>query len=255
LKHFGYVAALVLALLGPEFGAGPPTDAFDVPLKKELVDLGPSQFRRYRKKLLCYFYPTLMVKVYGEEWEKGTEWLAILPIKEGGATPVCDQAHAPGERVIEAKEWSGPLEGVKGNLVFFSEADGKDGGMPFVVYDASMGKKVFEDTAYDSEFVRMGIGVGPFSRLRIQRTADGQVWLRYLRVVAFDCDLYREKAACWEQVRKKLDLDSTRMPVCGGYKGLPTRWPSAVAYPVEVNLFRQPTIKTIPGPVRCWPVD
>jgi hypothetical protein len=40
------------------------------------------------------------------------------------------------------------------------------------------------------------------------------------------------------------------MPVCSGYKGIPTRWASAVAYPVEVLLFPQPAIKTITGPVK-----
>jgi len=254
LRPLWYVAALLVAL-AEGFGAAPLTDSFDVPIRKQVVDFGPSQFRRYRKKLVCYSYSTLMVKEYGEEWEKGTEWLAILPVKEGGASPVCDRSHGPEERVIEGQEWSGGLKGVKGNLVFFDADDGRDGGMPFVVYDARTGKKVFEDSGYDSKFVNRKVQPSPFNRMRVERAADGRISLKYLRVVAFDCDLYREKAACWEQVRKKLNLEDARVPVCSGYKGLPTRWPSAVAYPVEVSLFPQPVIKTIPGPVRCWPVD
>ena len=70
-----------------------------------------------------------------------------------------------------------------------------------------------------------------------------------------DCDLYREKATCWEQVRKKLGVQSTQEPVCSGYQGVTTRWSSSVAYPVEVSLFPQPAAKTIDGPVKCWPVD
>jgi hypothetical protein len=76
-----------------------------------------------------------------------------------------------------------------------------------------------------------------------------------LRVVEADGDMHAEKASCWEQVRKKLELKTTHIPVCCVYEGITTTSASAIAYPVEVLLFRKPTIKTIDGPVECWPVD
>jgi hypothetical protein len=91
--------------------------------------------------------------------------------------------------------------------------------------------------------------------MRVHRAPGGHLSLRYLRVVEADCDLHTEKATCWEQVRKKFEPKSTQMPVCGGYKDISDRWESAVAYPVEVFLSPQPVIKSIAGPVKCWPVD
>jgi len=79
--------------------------------------------------------------------------------------------------------------------------------------------------------------------------------LRYLRVVATDCDLHLEKTPCWEQTKKNLDLKGVKLPVCSGYKGASNGVASALAYPVEVFLLPQPTIKVIAGPVKCWPVD
>jgi hypothetical protein len=231
-------------------------DSFVSPLKKKIVDLGASRYYpggNVRVTLSCYFYPTFLVKEY-DEGQKGAEWLAIVPVEKSKATE-CTQSHAQGEKFIAGPEWRGYFKGVKGNLVFFNDADGTDGGMPFVVYDATTGKKIFEDSAYDSRMWTKKATDSPFNRLRASKAQDGQMSLRYLRVVQADCDLHTEKLSCWEGVRKKLALKSAEMPVCSGYKGIPTRWESAIAYPVEVLLFPQPVVKTIAGPVKCWPVD
>jgi hypothetical protein len=74
-------------------------------------------------------------------------------------------------------------------------------------------------------------------------------------VVATDCDLHLEKTSCWERTKKNLDLKGVELPVCSGYIGTSDRVDSALAYPVEVFLLPQPTIKVIAGPVKCWPVD
>lgn len=255
LNPFGHVAVLLFALSALAFPSVAQTDGFDAPLKKNVVDVGPAPYypagSRVRAKLSCYFFPTFVVKEY-DTGQKGAE-LEIVTT-EKGATPACTLTHAPEERVIEV-DWGGGFKGAKGNLVFFYAPDGTNGGMPFAIYDARTGAKVFQDVAFDSTYMNNKVEVSLFNRPRVRSAPDGQVSLRYRRVVEADCDLHREKASCWEQVRKKLELKSAQMPVRSSYRGIPTRWPSAVAYPVEVPLFPQPTIKTIVGPVKCWPVD
>jgi hypothetical protein len=248
--------AVLLFVLGLPSVAGAQADSFDVPLKKTVVDFGPSPYYpggNLRSKLSCYFYSTFMVKEYNEE-QKGAEWLSIVPV-EAPTTPACIPSHPAGEKVIEYPEWRGYFKGAKRNLVFLYASDGTNGGMPFVVYDARTRTKIFQDSTFDSTWLHNKVAVPLFNRPRFSSAADGQVSLRYLRVVEADCDLHREKASCWEQVRKKFAVKGTAVPLCSGYRDVTTRWASALAYPVEVSLFPQPTTKTIDGPVKCWPVD
>lgn len=250
------LVGLFLALSVPTFTCVAQTGPLDPPLKKRIEYLGPSPYYpggTVRSKLTCYFYPAVMVKEY-DEGQKGAEWLAIVP-NNRRAAPKCIRSHVPGERVIEGSEWRGYFKGVKGNLVFFNDSDGIDGGLPFVVYDARAGQKIFQDSAYDSTMWSRKVQDSPFNQLRVNRTRGGQVSLKYLRVVEANCDLQTEKASCWEQVREKLELKTAEMPACSGYERILTRRESSVAYPVEVLLFPQPATKTIAGPVKCWPVD
>jgi|ERR1700723_1320447 len=231
-------------------------DSFDVPIKKTVVDFGLSDSnlpgsRNFRVKLHCLFYPNFMIKEYDDEGRKGSEWVAIVPPKAGGI-PVCARAPANGERIFRPPEWLGYFKGVKGNLVFLDDPDGTDGGMPFTVYDVKIDKKIFRDSAY---IPPQQADSSPFNHLRFSGSEDRGLTLTYLRVVEADCDLHTEKTACWERVRKKLELKNSPIPVCTGYENVSSRWISAVAYPVEVSLLPQPVTKTIAGPVRCWPVD
>jgi hypothetical protein len=255
LNPLGLIAAFLLLLSLPWLAAA-QANGFDEPLKKSIVDFGRSSYYpggNVRNKLSCYVYSTFMVKEY-DEGQKGAQWLSIVPIEKGTA-PTCTQSDAPAERVILYAEWSGYFKGTKGNLVFFDAADGTNGGLPFAIYDSKTKTKIFNDSAYDSSMWNKKVADSPFNRLRFSRAPDGQVSLRYLRVVEANCDLHTEKTSCWEQVRRKLELKSGQVPVCSGYKDIPTRWESAVAYPVEVSLFPQTIIKIIDGPVKCWPVD
>ena len=231
--------------------------SFDAPLNKKVVDFGTSPHhpaaQHERIKLTCYYYPTFMVKQY-DEGEKGAEWLSIAPM-EKCAQPGCTKSHPPGEKLIDPSDWGGYFKGVKGELVFFDADDGHEGGLPFAIFEAKTARKIFEDTAYDSTMWNKKAAPSPFNRLRIETSPDQQIILRYLRVVEGGCDLHQEKTACWDRIRAKLELRTTEMPACSGYEKITERWDSAVAYPVEVSLFPQPAIKTIDGPVKCWPVD
>lgn len=255
LNPLGQVALSLFVLSVPGLATA-QTDSFDVPLKKKVVDFGQSPYYpggNVRIKLSCYFYSTFMVKEY-DDGQKGAEWLAIVPV-EARTTPACTRSHAEGERVIEEPEWGGYFKGAKRNLVFFHAADGTNGGMPFAVYDARTGTKVFQDSYYDASIWHRKVEKSPFNRLRVSNAPNGQVLLIYLRVVEADCDLHSERVSCWKQVRKKLEVKSIQAPVCSGYKHVTTRWTSAIAYPVEVSLFPQPITKTVDGPVKCRPVD
>lgn len=191
-----------------------------------------------------------------DEGQKGAEWQAIVRIKDGIA-PACRQPDKPEQRTIKSEEWGGYFKGVKENLVFFDAADGAHGGIPFAVYDSGTGKKIFEDSAYESRGSRGHKKVvdAPFNRLRFSKTSDGRLSLRYLRVVEADCDLYTEKTSCWQKVKTQFSLNNTQAPTCSDYKGKPTHWPSAIVYRVEVFLYPQPSTKPLAGPVECWPTD
>jgi hypothetical protein len=49
--------------------------------------------------------------------------------------------------------------------VFFHEADGTNGGMPFAVYDSKTGTKVFEDSHYEASMWNRKTESSPFNRL------------------------------------------------------------------------------------------
>ncbi|HLW97923.1 MAG TPA: hypothetical protein VKR82_04705 [Candidatus Acidoferrales bacterium] len=223
-----------------------------------MVDNGPSQYSApgsgRRNGLSCFFYSTFVVKQY-DEGQKGSEWLAIAPFA-GRTAPACTLTHTANEKVITYPEWGGYFLGAKGRLVFFRAADGFNAGMPFVVYDSKTETKVFEeDSFHDTSIFLQKAKSSPFNHMRVFEEENDQFILKYLRVVEAGCDLHSEKSSCWESVRKTLKLQNTEVPVCTGYEGISARFESAVAYPVEVTLFPKPVVKTIEGPVRCWPVD
>lgn len=229
-------------------------DSFDVPLKKKIVDFGLSENNipgrhNFRNKLYCDTYPNFMIKEYNNEGAKGAQWVSIVPIQYGMA-PACSLKHATGDRVFEPPEWFGYFKGVKGNLVFLEAPDGTNGGMPFDIYDFRTGKKIFSDSAYESN---LGNKEVPFNEMRFSGTQDSDLTMTYMRVVETDCDLHGEGAACWDQIRKKLQLKNMQRPVCTGYESFLEPLESAIAYPVEVSLFPRIVIKIVAGPVRCWP--
>jgi hypothetical protein len=218
------------------------------------LDFGPSPYSSARVRLSCYSYPTFTVKEY-DEGEEGVEWLAVVPTKQGEVASCATEA-AIGEWRIERKDWCEYFKGAKGNLVFTVACDGANGGLGFAVYDSTSRRKIFEDSAaVASRAWVKRVEDSPWDRFRFGRARDGQAYLRYLRVVTADCDLHLEKTSCWERTKISLDLRGAEMPVCGGYEGVSDRQISAVAYPVEVFLIAQPTMKTLAGQVKCWPVD
>jgi hypothetical protein len=225
---------------------------FDVPIRKETVDLGASPNYSGRDDgrpavLTCYYFPDFMVKEH-DLGERGAEWLSILLIP--GETPECESSHEPGEKIIEYPEWEGYFMGVKGNLVFFHGSDTVNGGWPFAVFDSSNGKRVFKDFAsYDRASSSSLVEVAPSSAGYL---------LKYLRVVKADCNLNSDGTACWNEIKAEYALRPDDMPRCTGYDHIADlvgtdQVDSMIAYAVEVSLSPLPSIQSVAGPVKCWP--
>jgi hypothetical protein len=201
-----------------------------------------------------------MVKEYDIS-QKGAEWISFMRI-DANAHPECTQSHVPGEKVFaQGDEWIGYFSGVKDDFVFLGADDGFNGGIQFAVYDSRTGKKVFEDTdcltcMYLKKMYGKEPPSAPFNRMRISKVPGGPVTLKYMRVEQADCDLRADKASCWDHVRVKMDVKSSKAPVCFGYDHIAVgELPSMVAHPVLVSLESPPVLKSIDGPVMCWPPD
>ena len=234
------------------------TSPYDVPLRKDITDLGPSSSnppgeRRIRITLSCYLFPKFMVKEY-DEGEKGAAWIGMV-LTPTPVSSACGTSHVAGEKVIGADEWCGYFRGAKQNLVFLVACDGANGGLPFAVYDARTGKKIFEDSAYDSSMWKDAPTLSHFDRLQVLGGKDQPLILRYLRVIRADCDLHSKDASCWGKVAAELHLHENGPPVCRGYENIPDRTDSVLAYPVEISLSTEPSPKNVSGPVLCWPFE
>jgi hypothetical protein len=236
-------------------------DSLDKPTRTEVVDLGPSPTnlpgQRLRVRLTCFFYPGFMVKEVYEEMNKGMTSEVVVPLTKG-TLPHCTQSSVPGEMSLGKPDWENDaFVGAKGNLLFFEWVDGNNRGRPFSILDATSGKLVYEDVAYDPRIWRKRLEVHPFDRLRVITAQDGSMSLKYLHVEAYDCDLNAptERSTCWEKIRVQADLKNRQIPVCSDYERIHSQYWSAVAYPVEVLLRPRPRRRTIAGPVGCWPRD
>jgi hypothetical protein len=224
--------------------------SFDAPIKKITVDIAPSPRNYNRRGILdCYYYPHLLVKEHALDQEKGAQ---LSMLRARGELPACKLSREPGEREIEG---GGFLKGVKDNLVFVDADDAFNGALGFEVYDSVTGKQLFSDWSYDESTPgRL------FSRVRVFSTKAGYV-LKYVSVAQADCDLHRDGRACWEKIKAKLHLKGDVMPACTGYEHIAEmekafqtdHFESMVAYPVEVTLSPHPSVKTVAGPVECWP--
>jgi hypothetical protein len=243
---------LIAGSLGAQTDRTDPNAGFDKPTKKTVVDLGPSPHYRptqhVRKKLTCYYYSRFTVKEY-DEGQKGAEWMSIVPSGNVACTPT----HRKDEKVYNNDpEWWGYFWGAKGTVAFSTAPDGTDGGLPFTAFEATTGRKLFEDSSPLDYYTRRLHITNAF---RVRSDADQILRLTYYRVVAAGCDIKTEQALCWNKIKQKLGLTQARIPVCAEYNHVEGTRESAVVYPVTVRLTDSPQIKPIDGPVFCWPTD
>jgi len=245
MKLFGVLILAVGSLWSQTDGAG-LDEGFDKPVKKTVVDFGPSPYRQHvRKTLTCYYYSTFTVKEY-DEGQKGAEWLSIVPLAHAG----CRQTHSKGENVL-TREWSsGYFWGAKDRYAVFSAPDGEDGGVAFSVFDVKTGRKLFEDASL-LEYYQKKLQIK--NAFRISGGPVQNTRLTYFRVVRAGCNLKTGQAECWNKARAAFGITQTDIPVCR-YEP-EADWESAIVYPVSVLLTDSPQIKAVDGPVFCWSID
>ena len=121
-------------------------------------------------ELHCTYYERYLVKELTGD-AKGA--LSLSFVQLGAAKPVCSVAVLENETVVS--DWAGYFRGVAGDLVIFDGDDGWNGGMPFVIYDGTTGKRVHEDA----------------------RAGDFDVTpelVRYRRLVTLDCNAIADDA-------------------------------------------------------------
>jgi len=226
--------------------------AFDTPIKKVTVDLGLSPDypgEDIRDSLSCYYFPNLMIKQYDQQANIGAVWLSMLRSRD--KLPACKPSHEPGERVVKWPSWGeGYFWGVKDNLVFFSCPEVQQGDCVFAVYDSTTGKELFAGNVALS-------GKNAEIHMKVFSTNAGIV-AKYLAAADAGCDLYAKGTDCWKKVKAKFGLKSDRKPVCEGYPAVykffeTDQVESMIGYPVEVTFSPHPAIKTVAGPIHCWP--
>ncbi len=205
---------------------GDVATAFDPPVSVDNVDLPANKDNPdARPAVNCYRFKGFAVKEV-DLGEVGAEKLAFM--SENGT---CEREGADEKPVKDPV--AGYFLGAKGNLVFFQAADGMNGGMPFVVFDATSGRKLFEDAFEGADFDKIEV--------------DGtKVTLDYTRTFSADCSLYLDPGkACADKIKSATGI-STGLPDCAAaydeekkrtpdYAKEIQELPSVIAYPVTLT--------------------
>ncbi len=245
------IIAMSLLLSGNTVAKDAAGLLFDKPAKAVKLPLAADPLNPQSKPMLSCFYFTSFAVKQIDRGEVGAEQLSIVP--PGGGDPYqCREANIGGEKVVDVKEWSGYFKGVKGNYVFFDADDGLNGGLGFAVFDASDGKKLFEDITKGLHAIKL--------------TPAGMV-LNYTRVYAAGCSLFADAAGCWAKVKQGTGLTQASPPDCSAaymaeekrMKGSSHRAasvPSVVQYEAETVLNAgQAKVSAAPGQVSCRLAD
>jgi len=224
--------------------AGEVTGQFDRATRAEVELAEKDTGFDMKGKLTCLRYPNFALKEL-DLGEKGAAGLFIAS-SEGPC-----QLNPALDRRIE-DERAGYLWGAVGPYAFFRGADGWNGGLPFVVYDARTGTRLMEDVL-----------AGEFSALAL---VGEELTLRYRRIFAAECSLIAAPESCSATLRRELGLDADRpMPDCrAAYQPAIAAdpdaaetieaWPSVIEYPVERILSDDGTSAVaIEGDITCRP--
>ncbi|MBL0375419.1 hypothetical protein JJB09_25755 [Rhizobium sp. KVB221] len=219
--------------------------AFDSPIAIDADPLAANKANPdAQPQVNCYRFPGFMVKEV-DLGEKGAEKLAITP-----QNAACKKDAGKDEKVI-SDESAGYFLGAKGNLVFFQAPDQSNGGLPFVVYDATTAKRLFEDNLAGEDFDSI--------------TGDGSnLTLTFRRVYTADCSLYLDRNACGAAVKNATGLGLVApLPDCGpaydaekkrtpDYAKEIEQLPSVISYQAELNFSGgKVNVKALEGETAC----
>ena len=202
---FSLIVTAALALSWPGFaGIASGGSLYEKPLRVRHTALKPDPLNPQAKRIVsCYDYEHFVVKQI-DFGEVGADSLSVVPVEKGVEFP-CREAREPGEYVIPGDTWSGYFEGAKSDRLFFTAADGINGGLGFMVFSATGKKKLFEDVAAKG--------------LQAIETEGEILRLRYQRVFASKCSVVTGGAACREAIAKETGVAAESLSLCaGGYQ-------------------------------------
>lgn len=224
-------------------------DFFDKPIDKKVIALAADPANPSAKpKRSCFTYPGYVVKEI-DLGEKGADELSIAPIKASACTP-----KIAGEVIIKSDDWAGYFLGAKATFAFFNSDDGLNGGLPFAVFSAQTGKKLFEDSRKGDAFEFVGL-------------VHNVLVMRYRRVWLAPCSLMADGKSCWKTIVADTSLTRAVQPDCSKlYRDEMARTPkfaneiprtnSVIAYNVEARYANgKLRLMPLPGPVACWLED
>jgi hypothetical protein len=238
LRTVRFACAVALAAIA--FHSVASAEGFDRPLRKTVLDLGPSpeqrDFPNLHVHLSCYYYPTFMVKELTDDGNKGALRISVLLVDEARA-PRCVRALSPGEKAFP--DGGVYFWGVKRTFVFLIADDGEGEGRYFDVFDAGTLRRTLRDALRFNTYPTFS------------RTTEGGWSMRYQRVFFADCSLMKNGSECWRRVIQQTGLPDGPAPKCSGYDSY-VEDPSLIAFPVEVALFPRPVRKVLAGPVVCF---
>ena len=236
--------------------AGSSASLFDKPLHETHTPLPPDPDNPQTKPMLsCFYYPDFMVKQV-DLGEKGAEQLSILYRNKDSAEPPCLRANAKDETVIGPKAWSGYFEGVKGRFVFFTDSDGFNSGLGFVVFDSVEVRMIFEDSVRFKNFIFTFKVIEEMSDSK--NDSDSIIKLRYQKVYDTQCSLRLDEKSCWNRTKQITGLTEIAPPNCtAAYEAEKKRFPkdaaqidtfsSVITYEVEVVLsLRNSVVRATP---------
>ena len=224
--------------------AGEATGQFDRATRAEVELAEQDTGFDMKGKLTCLRYPNFALKEL-DLGEKGAAGIYIAS-SEGPC-----QLNPTLDRKIEDDK-AGYLWGAVGPYAFFRGADGLNGGLPFVVYDARTGARLIEDLI-----------AGEFAALSL---VGEEHTLRYRRTYAAACSLLAAPESCAATIRQELGLAADRpMPDCrpayqpaidadpDAAKEIEA-WPSVIDYPVERTLSTSgSSFVAVDGDLTCRP--
>ncbi len=195
------IARLLMFAILPLIVAAGPRDDFDRPLAVRHVDLGPSETSpAQHSEVRCHDYPHFTVKEIDER-EVGAAQLSILP--RTGAAPPCRRANLPGEQVIAEDVWQGYFAGAWGDMAVFDAADGVNGAMAFAIFRPGDSKPRYTAAAFGSPAFTPAPGGGV---------------LRFSRMVAGDCSVVIDGAACAQRIAAAAGVAPIKVEACrAGY--------------------------------------
>jgi len=224
---------------------------FDKPKETQVIKLpAEPENPQAKPKRTCTAYPGFVVKQI-DTGEVGASELSIAALQ--GEPPKCTTKIAH-EVIIAPETWSGYFSGAKGDFVFFDGDDGWNGGMPFAVFSAKTGNKLFSENREGDRYEAIEI-------------ADGTLVVRFRRVWLAPCSLMVDAKACWAKIVAATSLPASRQPDCtAAYKKEMERTPkfandipamdSVISYAAEARYAGgKLAITPRSGSVQCWLPD